>query len=136
MAAGTYILDMALPIKLVPARTLDSKAFFQVKASFSVRAHNAGAGDETQLLLHTEPLSWSWWSKGGMTISNTNRIQLAQNAFVEIDVKMEDAQYFVPHQTEGAAYRDGRLSIGKGAVIRLVPSSASKSTAARDPGAP
>ncbi len=136
MAAGTYDLDMSIPVKLMPVQKLDSKIFFQANASFSVLAHTAGKAGQTQVLLRTEPLSWSWWSRTGMIIDRTDRIRITRRATVEIVVKLDDARYYVPEQVQGIAYRDGRLSIDKGAVMRLVPPPVSKTAAAPAPGAP
>jgi hypothetical protein len=120
MAAGTYDLNMAIPVKLITPQTVDAKTFFQVNASFAVQAHNAGGG-KTKVLLQTEPLSWSWWSKTGMIIDKTDRIEIAKDATIVIALKLDDARYFIPARTEGTTYRDGKLFINQGALIRLIP---------------
>ncbi|HEX4152573.1 MAG TPA: hypothetical protein VHY75_10255 [Steroidobacteraceae bacterium] len=117
MAAGEYELSMEIPVKLIPATKLDAKTFFQASASFGAQAHPRNG--KTQVLLRTDALSWSWWSKDGMIIDKTDRIRVARDAAVEVAFRLADARYYVPGRSEGTARRDGELLIDKGAVMHL-----------------
>jgi hypothetical protein len=134
MAAGRYGLGVAVPIKLVPQATGSGPTFFQIHATFIARSRD-GRGKESDLLSESTPASWSWWTARGIAVDRDDVLQLGQQATVQVTFRLDDAQYYLPNQTQGDAHHDGKVLIDPGTVIRLtrVVTQASEAKPRRDP---
>jgi hypothetical protein len=118
MAPGRYGLDVAVPVKLVPPSADSGPTFFQIHASFAARARD-GRGNESALMPEAAPASWSWWKPSGAAIDRDDVLQLERGAAVQVSFRLDDAQYYLPNQTQGDAHHDGKLLVNPGTVIRL-----------------
>jgi hypothetical protein len=134
MVAGHYGLGVSVPVKLVPEATGEGPMFFQIRAAFAARARD-DRGQELEILPETPPASWSWWTTPGVAVDRDETLELERQAAVQITFRLEDAQYYVPSQTQGDAHRDVELVIDPGTVIRLTRTSmlASEAKPQREP---
>jgi hypothetical protein len=138
MAPGRYGLAVAVPVKLVPPLAgsgADSgPTFFQIHASITARALD-GRGGESDLIPVAAPASWSWWKPSGAPIDRDDVLELERGTAVQVSFRLDDAQYYLPNQTQGDAHHDGKLMVDPGTVIRLtrLPASAAEAKAPREP---
>jgi hypothetical protein len=64
------------------------------------------------------------------------QVAIDENAELDFELEVEDAAYYVPLQTQGPAFRDGKLVVEKGVLSRLVRQTVPDPNRAVDPGAP
>ena len=68
----------------------------------------------------TPAVTWSWFGPSGfVTIYQTTPVTLDRDGGVDIAVNLRNPRYFVPHRTQGPAYHDGELVVGKAELISL-----------------
>jgi len=138
MAPGRYGLAVAVPVKLVPPSAnsgADSgPTFFQIHASLTARTRD-GRGSESDLLPVAAPASWSWWKPSGAAIDRDDVLELERGTAVQVSFRLDDAQYYLPNQTQGDAHHDGKLLVNPGTVIRLtrLPALAAKAKTPSEP---
>jgi hypothetical protein len=134
MAAGRYSIKLAVPFRLVPAKPAPA-LFSQLLTSFSGTVRNA-AGQVSAVSLEESPISLSWWGDAVALMERTAQIEIGDNAELDFELKIEDAAYYVPLQTQGPAFRDGKLIVGKTVLSRLLLQPTTDPQLLRDPGAP
>lgn len=134
MAPGRYSIKITAPFKLVPSKPAPA-LFSQLVTSFRGTMRDA-AGKVTEIPLQDSPISLSWWGDATAVMERTAQIAIDERAELKFELKVEDAAYYVPLQTQGPAFRDGKLVVEKGVLSRLVLQPAPDPNRPVDPGAP
>jgi hypothetical protein len=134
MAGGRYSIKLAVPFRLVPAQPAPA-LFSQMVTSFSGTIRGA-AGQVRPVPLQESPVSLSWWGGSAALMERTAQIEVGDGAELDFELRVEDAAYYVPLQTQGPAFRDGKLIVQKAVLGRLLREPTTGPDRLRDPGAP
>jgi hypothetical protein len=134
MAPGRYSVKVAVPFRLIPSKPAPA-LFSQLVTSFSGTIRDA-SGQVRLVPLQDSPVSLSWWGDATALMERTAQIGIDESAELEFELKVEDAAYYIPLQTQGPAFRDGKLAVEKAALVRLVRQPAADPDRSVDPGKP
>jgi hypothetical protein len=118
MASGRYRLDIAVPVRLVPASPAE-RIFAQLRASLGVTSGGGVNDNVSEVLPQSHPVEWSWWGALGFAIEQTAPVTLDRAAALHIALAIDQVRYFVPHRTQGPPHYDGKLIVQQGQLIRV-----------------